>query len=67
MTYWNPVIRMGERQFARRLAQAGGAGIVTPDLVPDEAADWLDVAEEYNLDRRSWGGHWREGSCGHCR
>ena len=41
MTYWNLVDRYGVDAFARDLASAGGAGLITPDLVPDEAADWF--------------------------
>jgi tryptophan synthase alpha chain len=51
MTYWNPVLRMGVDEFARRLAEAGGAGLITPDLIPDEAAEWMDASEKYGLDR----------------
>lgn len=51
MTYWNPVMRMGVREFSELLAAAGGAGLITPDLIPDEAADWLEVSEELGLDR----------------
>lgn len=51
MTYWNPVMRMGVDEFAGRLAEAGGAGIITPDLVPDEAAEWFEVSDRHGLDR----------------
>jgi tryptophan synthase alpha chain len=51
MTYWNPVLRMGVREFSRRLAEAGGAGLITPDLVPDEAAEWFQASDEFGLDR----------------
>jgi tryptophan synthase alpha chain len=51
MTYWNPVERYGADAFARDLASAGGAGLITPDLIPDEADDWLAAAEAYDLDR----------------
>lgn len=51
MTYWNPVMRMGVDEFARRLAEAGGAGLITPDLVPDEAAEWFEVSDRHGLDR----------------
>ena len=37
MTYWNPVLRYGVDAFARDLASAGGHGLITPDLIPDEA------------------------------
>jgi tryptophan synthase alpha chain len=51
MTYWNPVERYGVRRFAADLAAAGGAGLITPDLVPDEAAEWLAAADDHDLDR----------------
>jgi tryptophan synthase alpha chain len=51
MTYWNPVVRMGVDEFSRRLADAGGAGLITPDLIPDEAAEWLEASDKYGLDR----------------
>jgi tryptophan synthase alpha chain len=51
MTYWNPVMRMGVDEFSRRLAEAGGAGLITPDLIPDEAAEWFAASDKYGLDR----------------
>jgi tryptophan synthase alpha chain len=51
MTYWNPVERYGVSAFARDLAAAGGAGLITPDLVPDEAGEWLAASDEHALDR----------------
>ncbi|WP_330446750.1 tryptophan synthase subunit alpha [Kocuria rhizophila] len=51
MTYWNPVLQTGMDEFARRLAEAGGAGIITPDLIPDEAGQWFAASEEHGLDR----------------
>ncbi|NUR73127.1 MAG: tryptophan synthase subunit alpha [Hamadaea sp.] len=51
MTYWNPVDRYGVDAFARDLAAAGGAGLITPDLIPDEAEDWLAASDEHKLDR----------------
>jgi tryptophan synthase alpha chain len=51
MTYWNPVVRMGVDEFARRLAEAGGAGLITPDLIPDEAGAWMEASDKYGLDR----------------
>ncbi|WP_446663461.1 tryptophan synthase subunit alpha [Flexivirga sp. B27] len=51
MTYWNPVLRYGVDTFARDLASAGGSGLITPDLVPDEAADWIEASERHALDR----------------
>lgn len=51
MTYWNPVMRMGVDEFSRRLAEAGGAGLITPDLIPDEASEWFAASDKYGLDR----------------
>ncbi len=51
MTYWNPVERYGVERFAADLAAAGGAGAITPDLVPEEAGEWIAAAERNDLDR----------------
>jgi len=51
MTYWNPVERYGVERFAADLANAGGAGLITPDLIPDEAQPWLAASEAHGLDR----------------
>jgi tryptophan synthase alpha chain len=51
MTYWNPVHHYGVDRFARDLAAAGGLGIITPDLIPDEASDWLEASSAHGLDR----------------
>jgi tryptophan synthase alpha chain len=51
MTYWNPVERYGPERFAADLASAGGAGLITPDLVPDEADRWVAAADEHDLDK----------------
>jgi tryptophan synthase alpha chain len=51
MTYWNPIERYGVDRFAADLANAGGAGLITPDLVPDEADVWVSAADEHGLDR----------------
>lgn len=51
MTYWNLVDRYGVEAFARDLANAGGSGLITPDLIPDEAGDWLAASDAHGLDR----------------
>ncbi len=50
MTYWNPVDHYGIAAFARDLAAAGGSGLITPDLTPEEAGPWLAAAAEHRLD-----------------
>lgn len=51
MTYWNPVERYGVERFARDLASAGGAGLITPDLTPDSGAEWIAAADKHDLDK----------------
>jgi tryptophan synthase alpha chain len=51
MSYWNPVLRYGVDRFARDLRSAGGSGLITPDLIPDEAAEWLAASDDEDLDR----------------
>lgn len=51
MTYWNPVLRYGVERFASDLAAAGGAGLITPDLIPDEAGRWIAAADAHDLDK----------------
>ena len=51
MTYWNPIDHYGADAFARDLASAGGAGLITPDLTPEEAGPWLAASDAHQLDR----------------
>lgn len=50
MTSWNLVLQYGVAKFAEDLAAAGGSGLITPDITPDEAGDWLSAAEKFDLD-----------------
>lgn len=51
MTYFNPVLRYGVDAFARDLAAAGGSGLITPDLIPDEGSEWIEAADSRDLDK----------------
>jgi tryptophan synthase alpha chain len=51
MTYWNPVDHYGVPSFAADLAAAGGCGLITPDLPPEEAGPWLEAAAAHDLAR----------------
>jgi len=51
MSYWNPVERFGVDEFAGGLARAGGCGVITPDLTPEEAGEWTRATDEHGIDR----------------
>jgi tryptophan synthase alpha chain len=51
MTYWNPIEKYGVNAFARDLAAAGATGMITPDLIPDEAQEWIAASDEHQIDR----------------
>lgn len=51
MTYWNPILQYGVDRFAKELKAAGGVGVITPDLIVDEAKQWLEASEKHGLER----------------
>lgn len=51
MSYWNPIEQYGVDRFAQRLADAGGVGVITPDLTPEEAGAWIAATDAHQIDR----------------
>ena len=51
MSYWNPIEKFGVSEFATQFAAAGGAGVITPDLTPEEASDWVRATDANEVDR----------------
>ncbi len=51
MSYWNPIERYGVQRFAHELASAGGAGVITADITPEEAGEWIAASEPEGLAR----------------
>ncbi|GAB2447503.1 tryptophan synthase subunit alpha [Nocardioides hungaricus] len=51
MTSWNPIARRGVDHFAQQLHDAGGAGLITPDVTPDVVPDWIEAADARDLDK----------------
>jgi len=51
MTYWNPVVQYGVDRYADDLLAAGGAGLITPDITPEAAPEWIAASERTGLDR----------------
>ena len=51
MSYWNLIYHYGVERFACDFENAGGAGLITPDLIPDEAGEWIEASDRHGLDR----------------
>ncbi len=50
MTYYNPVFKYGIEAFIKEAVRAGVDGVIVPDLIPDEADDFIDFARRHRLD-----------------
>lgn len=50
MTYFNPVLRHGLRDFAESCSRSRVDGVIIPDLPPEEARQWLSEARKMRLD-----------------
>lgn len=50
MSYYNPMLQYGLERFAADMVDAGGVGVITPDLTPDVGHEWVDVARANDLD-----------------
>lgn len=49
MTYYNPIHRVGEDAFCERVAEAGGAGLIVPDLPLEESESLRKAAARHGL------------------
>lgn len=50
MTYFNPVFKYGLPSFAAECQKAAIAGVIIPDLPPEEAGPWKKEAQKVGLD-----------------
>lgn len=50
MTYYNPVFKLGIESFIKKAVDAGVDGAIIPDLIPDEAEDYIAAARTHGLD-----------------
>ena len=50
MTYYNPVFKFGVETFIKEAADSGVDGVIIPDLIPDEAHDFISVARKHKID-----------------
>jgi tryptophan synthase alpha chain len=50
MTYYNPVLRYGEKAFVADALDAGVAGIIVPDLPPEEGQSLMELTTDTPLE-----------------
>lgn len=50
MTYYNPVFKYGPEAFVKEAVRVGVNGVIIPDLIPDEAGDFIRIARRHRLD-----------------
>ncbi|MCW4019536.1 MAG: tryptophan synthase subunit alpha [Candidatus Bathyarchaeota archaeon] len=50
MTYYNPVFKMGLKNFFSLAKQSGVSGVITPDLPIDEATEYRNAAKTTGID-----------------
>jgi tryptophan synthase alpha chain len=50
MGYYNPVFKMTEDLFCKRLADVGGRGLIIPDLPIEESSDLREACDNYKLE-----------------
>ena len=50
-SYWSPIEKYGVAKFAQSIAQAGGSGVITPDLTIEESMQWREVCTAKGVDR----------------
>jgi tryptophan synthase alpha chain len=50
MSYYNPILHFRVERFMKKLAEAGGDGIIIPDLSIEEANDVVRYAKENGID-----------------
>lgn len=49
MTYWNPIEQFGSDNFAQAISDAGGSGVITPDLSFEQAGPWKASATKAGI------------------
>jgi len=50
MGYWNTVFHYGMEAYAKRCSEVGISGVILPDLPPEEADEWLEIADSKGID-----------------
>ncbi len=51
MSYWSPIEKYGVANFAKKVAQMGGSGVITPDLTIEESQEWQNESTSNSINR----------------
>ncbi|MDO4613515.1 MAG: tryptophan synthase subunit alpha [Actinomycetaceae bacterium] len=51
MSYYNLIFTRGLDRYARDLSNAGGVGVITPDLPPEEGSEWEAASRQAGLEQ----------------
>ncbi|MFN8672258.1 MAG: tryptophan synthase subunit alpha [Candidatus Sericytochromatia bacterium] len=49
-TYYNPLLRMGLENFAKKASEKGVNGVLVVDLPPESAEEYKSILDKYNLE-----------------
>lgn len=49
MTYYNPIFKLGIESFITKAVKAGVDGVIIPDLIPDEAEEFIKLSRQHDL------------------
>ena len=51
MSYWSPIEKYGVAQFASKVSELGGSGVITPDLTIEESEVWKTEASRNEINK----------------
>jgi tryptophan synthase alpha chain len=51
MSYWSPIEKYGVAQFASKVSELGGSGVITPDLTIEESEVWKTEASRSEINK----------------
>jgi tryptophan synthase alpha chain len=50
MSYLNPLLAYGKEEILHDMNKSGVSGLIIPDLPVEEAAEWIELSKEYNIE-----------------
>lgn len=50
MSYLNPLLAYGKEEILHDMNKSGVSGLIIPDLPVEEAAEWIELSKEYDIE-----------------